>query len=52
MESEVKDLASKLCKLENANIVFNTDGVIQTKKPYSVYSFKKTEMRRNFYYFH
>lgn len=41
VESDVKDLASKLCKLENANIVFNTDGVIQTKKPYSVYSFKK-----------
>ena len=38
---EVNDLASKLCKLENANIVFNTDGVIETKKPYSVYSFKK-----------
>lgn len=42
-ESQVKDLVPKLCKLENANIVFNTDGVIQTKNSYSVYSFKKNE---------
>ena len=47
VEREVKDLASKLCKLENANIVFNTDGVIQAKKPYSVYSFKKNENEEN-----
>ena len=40
-KNEVKDLSSKLCKLENANIVFNTDGVVQTKNSYSVYSFKK-----------
>lgn len=43
VEKEVKDLVPKLCKLENANIVFNTDGGIQTKKSYSVYSFKKNE---------
>lgn len=42
-EEDVKDLISKLKKLENANIVFNTDGVIQTKNSYSVYSFKKNE---------
>lgn len=43
-ESEVKDLAPKLCKLENANMVFNTDGNIQTKKSYSVYSFNKNQV--------
>lgn len=42
-ENEVKDLAPKLCKLENANIIFNADGIIETKKSYSVYSFKKNE---------
>lgn len=43
VENDVKDLEPKLCKLKNANIIFNTDGAIQTKKSYSVYSFKKNE---------
>ena len=47
VKSEVKDLVPKLCKLENANLVFNTDGVIQTKNPYSVYSFRKNENEEN-----
>lgn len=46
-EDEVKDLASKLCRLENANLVFNTDGAIQTKKPYSVFAFKKDEIEES-----
>lgn len=43
VKSEITDLIPKLCKLENANMVFNTDGVIETKKSYSVYSFKKNK---------
>lgn len=40
-ESEIKDLATKLCNLKNANIIFNIDGNMQTKESYSVYSFTK-----------
>ena len=42
-ENEVTDLVPQLCKIENANIVFNTDGLIHTEKSYSVYSFKKND---------
>ncbi len=46
-ENEVIDLVPKLSKIENANIVFNTDGSIQTKKSYSVYSFEKDRVRED-----
>lgn len=44
-ENEVIDLVPKLSKIENANIVFNTDGSIQAKESYSVYSFEKDGIR-------
>ena len=38
--NEVVDLVPTLLKIENANIIFNTDGSIQAKESYSVYSFE------------
>ena len=39
-DNEVVDLVPTLLKIENANIIFNTDGSIQAKESYSVYSFE------------
>ena len=46
-EDDVMDLIPKLFKIENANIVFNTDGSIQAKELYSVYSFEKDGIRED-----
>lgn len=42
-EKEVIDLAPKLCKKQNANIIFNTDGEIETRDSYSIFTIKKDE---------
>ena len=42
-QNDVQDLAAKLYKLENANIIFNVDGKIETKNTYYVYSFEKNK---------
>lgn len=42
-ENDVTDLAPKLCKKKNANIIFNTDGEIETRESYSIYSFEEQE---------
>lgn len=44
-EGDVKDLVPILSKIENANIVFNTDGLIHSKESYSVYTFEKNGKR-------
>lgn len=41
------DLIPKLCKLENADIIFNTSGKIQAEDKYSTYSFTKNEHSEN-----
>lgn len=46
-ENEVVDLVPTLSKIENANIIFNTDGSIQAKESYSVYSFEKENKKEN-----
>ena len=40
-EDEIKDLVCKLEDKKNADLVFNTDGKIETKESYYLYSFKK-----------
>lgn len=42
-KSNVKDLASKLYDKKNTNIIFNIDGEIETREPYSIYTFVKEE---------
>ena len=42
-KEQIHDLVPKLRKLENADIIFNIDGTLETKKSYSVYSFTKHE---------
>lgn len=46
-DNEVVDLVPTLLKIENANIIFNTDGSIQAKESYSVYSFEKENKKEN-----
>lgn len=46
-DNEVVDLVPTLLKIENANIIFNTDGSIQAKESYSVYSFEKENEKEN-----
>lgn len=47
IENDVRDLIPKLCKKENANLIFNTDGEIETKDSYSIYSFEKNDKRES-----
>lgn len=42
-EEDIEDLVPKLCKKENANIIFNIDGEVATKDSYSIYSFEKNK---------
>lgn len=46
-EDEITDLFSKLSKIYNANMIFNTEGAVQTKESYSVYSFQKSGKEEN-----
>lgn len=43
-ESEVKDLSHKLYNKNTANLIFNTDGEIETRDSYSVYTFTKNDV--------
>lgn len=38
---DINDLSTKLRKVENADLIFNTNGSIQDQDPYSMYTFKK-----------
>lgn len=44
---QVTDLVTKLHRIENANIVFNTDGDVQAKESYSVFSFVKKNVKES-----
>lgn len=44
-DSDITDLSEKLSKKENANIIFNIDGEIETKDSYFIYSFEKNNKR-------
>ena len=46
-ENDITDLVPILSKIENANIVFNTDGSIYSKESYSVYTFEKDGVRED-----
>lgn len=46
-DNEITDLVPVLSKIENANIVFNADGSINSKESYSVYTFEKDGCRED-----
>lgn len=43
-DNDITDLSEKLSKKENANIIFNIDGEIETKDSYFIYSFEKNNI--------